>query len=220
MRATTVLSTTTVRTRSPRSAVSPPVDMTDRPFSRSVESTWEGARAGRAERALWVFLRHGRATGGGATRARASSVPEMSAVRTSPGMRPLLRPMVDERRICARGQRLLSRARHAAALAKIQLSSGESEPHTLTASQVNRRAHAAVVTGRGGAEPAAAWTSSRGPQRRARGAAGRRAGWSTAPTQRRSSMFMMMASWAMPRHTDRSPVSRQYMYARELLVLR
>ena len=42
--------------------------------------------------------------------------------------------------------------------------------------------------------------------------------FSTQPMQRRSSVFMMTASWAMPRHTLRSPVSFQYMYAREDLV--
>ena len=36
---------------------------------------------------------------------------------------------------------------------------------------------------------------------------------STAPTQSRSSVFITMASWAMPFHTERSPVSFQYIYA-------
>ena len=109
MRAVTVESTMTVRTRSPTSAVSPPVEMIPTPLSLMV--------------------------------ARTSSVPEMSALSTSPGMRDLLRPMVEERRM-----------------------------------------------------------------------------FSTQPMQRRSSVFMMTASWAMPRHTLRSPVSFQYMYAREDLV--
>eukprot|EP00976_Prorocentrum_cordatum_P083967 1185455-Prorocentrum_minimum.AAC.1 len=41
---------------------------------------------------------------------------------------------------------------------------------------------------------------------------------STAPTQSRSSVFMMIASCAMPLHTETSPVSFQYMYARDDLV--
>ena len=36
---------------------------------------------------------------------------------------------------------------------------------------------------------------------------------STAPTQSRSSVFITMASWAIPFHTARSPVSFQYIYA-------
>ncbi len=35
--------------------------------------------------------------------------------------------------------------------------------------------------------------------------------WSSAPTHSRSSVFITMASTAMPFHTERSPVSRQYM---------
>ena len=38
---------------------------------------------------------------------------------------------------------------------------------------------------------------------------------STAPTQSKSSVFMTMASWAIPFHTERSPVSFQYIYANE-----
>ena len=41
---------------------------------------------------------------------------------------------------------------------------------------------------------------------------------STQPMQRRSSVFMMTASCAIPRQTERSPVSFQYMYASEDLV--
>ena len=41
---------------------------------------------------------------------------------------------------------------------------------------------------------------------------------STQPMHRRSSMFMMTESCAIPRHTLRSPVSFQYIYARLLLV--
>ncbi len=41
---------------------------------------------------------------------------------------------------------------------------------------------------------------------------------SVAPTHRRSSMFIIMASWAMPFHTLRSPVRRQYIYASALFV--
>ena len=109
MRAVTVLSTTTVRTRSPRSAVSPPVLMMPTPESRIVCNT--------------------------------SSVPLMSALSTSPGMRLLFLPMVDESRM-----------------------------------------------------------------------------FSVQPMHSRSSVFMMTESCAMPRHTLRSPVSFQYMYARLLLV--
>ena len=106
MRAVTVESTMTVRTRSPTSAVSPPVLMMPTPFARIVDST--------------------------------SSVPPMSAFSTSPGMSDLFRPMVDESKML-----------------------------------------------------------------------------STHPMHSKSSVFMMTASCAMPRHTDRSPVSFQYMYARE-----
>ena len=109
MRAVTVLSTTTVRTRSPRSAVSPPVLMMPTPESRSVCST--------------------------------SSVPPMSAASTSAGIFDLLRPMVEESRMS-----------------------------------------------------------------------------STHPMQSRSSVFIITESCAMPRHTLRSPVSFQYMYARLLFV--
>ena len=38
---------------------------------------------------------------------------------------------------------------------------------------------------------------------------------STAPTQSRSSVFMIRASCAMPFHTPRSPVSFQYIYAND-----
>mmetsp|Transcript_12960 Transcript_12960/g.33219 ORF Transcript_12960/g.33219 Transcript_12960/m.33219 type:complete len:203 (+) Transcript_12960:410-1018(+) len=109
MRAVTVLSTTTVRTKSPISAVSPPVLMMPTPESRIVCST--------------------------------SSVPEISALSTSPGITVLFRPIVDESRML-----------------------------------------------------------------------------STQPIHRRSSVFIMTESCAIPRHTLRSPVSFQYMYARLLLV--
>ena len=39
-----------------------------------------------------------------------------------------------------------------------------------------------------------------------------------APTQSRSSVFMMMESWAMPFQTDKSPVSFQYKYAKDVFV--
>mmetsp|Transcript_1133 Transcript_1133/g.3216 ORF Transcript_1133/g.3216 Transcript_1133/m.3216 type:complete len:228 (-) Transcript_1133:257-940(-) len=109
MRATTVLSTTTVLTRSPRSAVSPPVDTMLTPFARSD--------------------------------ARHCSVPAMSSESTSPEIRFLLRPMVEDRRML-----------------------------------------------------------------------------SVAPTHARSSTFMITASCAIPRQTERSPVVFQYRYASEDLV--
>mmetsp|Transcript_1915 Transcript_1915/g.4337 ORF Transcript_1915/g.4337 Transcript_1915/m.4337 type:complete len:358 (-) Transcript_1915:34-1107(-) len=109
MRDVTVESTMTVRTRSPTSAVSPPVLMIPTPYSRMVAST--------------------------------SSVPLISAFSTSPGMSALLRPMVEDSRML-----------------------------------------------------------------------------STQPMHSRSSVFMITASCAMPRHTLRSPVSFQYMYARDDLV--
>ena len=102
MRAVTVLSTMMVRTRSPTSAVSPPVSTMSTPMSRIV---WQN-----------------------------SSVPPMTAEMTSPGTSCLLRPMVEESSM-----------------------------------------------------------------------------WSTAPMQSRSSVFITMASMAMPFQTERSPVSRQYM---------
>ena len=102
MRQVTVESTMMVRTRSPTSAVSPPVGQMPIPISRSSASS--------------------------------SSVPLMMALMTSPGMSILLRPMVELTRML-----------------------------------------------------------------------------STAPTQRRSSVFITMASCAMPFHTLRSPVSFQYM---------
>ena len=102
----TVESTIIVRTRSPTSAVSPPVGYMPTPISRSSCSS--------------------------------SSVPFMIADITSPGISILLRPIVLETRIL-----------------------------------------------------------------------------STAPTQRRSSVFMTIASCAMPFHTLRSPVSFQYIYARD-----
>ena len=109
MRQVTVESTIIVRTRSPTSAVSPPVAYTPTPISRSSASS--------------------------------SSVPLMIAEITSPGTNSLLRPIVEETKIL-----------------------------------------------------------------------------STAPTQSRSSIFMIRASWAIPFHTERSPVSFQYIYAKDDLV--
>ena len=109
MRQVTVESTIMVRTRSPTSAVSPPVAYTPTPISRSSASS--------------------------------SSVPLMMAEITSPGISSLLRPIVLDTRIL-----------------------------------------------------------------------------STAPTQSRSSIFIISASCAMPFQTERSPVSFQYMYARLDLV--
>ena len=100
MRQVTVLSTMMVRTRSPTSAVSPPVAYAPTPISRSSASN--------------------------------SSVPFIMALITLPGTRFLLRPMVELTRML-----------------------------------------------------------------------------STAPTQSRSSIFIMRASCAMPFHTERSPVSFQ-----------
>ena len=42
--------------------------------------------------------------------------------------------------------------------------------------------------------------------------------FSVAPTQIKSSIFMIRASWAIPFQTERSPVSFQYIYAKELFV--
>ena len=101
-----MLSTIIVRTKSPTSAVSPPVDMIFTPTSRSSSSN--------------------------------SSVPLIIAEITSPGIRSLLRPIVDDKRMLF-----------------------------------------------------------------------------VAPTQRRSSIFIINASCAIPFHTLISPVSFQYRYARE-----
>ena len=109
IRQTTVLSTTTVRTMSPRSAVSPPVDTMLSPCLRICAKT--------------------------------DSVPWIRALITGPGMSPLFLPIVLERSILF-----------------------------------------------------------------------------VAPTQSKSSVFITTASWATPRHTLISPVSRQYMYARADLV--
>ena len=106
MRQVTVLSTIIVRTRSPTSAVSPPVEYTLTPISRNSESN--------------------------------SSVPLIIAAITSPGIKCLLRPMVDDTRML-----------------------------------------------------------------------------SVAPTQRRSSIFIINASCAIPFHTLKSPVSFQYAYAND-----